>query len=260
MKIGQLYKGHMQDGTATGTEGYDFITASPLNNFTISGNTFIGGNVQNYLWLQGATNVTHDLTDYWYVKTWMNVNFTDVDEFYNNNAFDRLSIVPGSLTGETYVFTKSTAGMYNPDYDLINYSIGKSLLKFWNNNGLIENGTIYNLTSPNMVFNSSTSTPAYQNEANIKNPTIASSQRIFIIEYTAGQPYPSQIDTTVTDIEYSASSSSVGMTLVGIGNAELIGLSIYVSAGGYYEVVRNGVTYSYETTDTYSLPSPGVFV
>ena len=125
----------------------------------------------------------------------------------------------------------------------------------------VENTTVIveGMINENIVFDSTASTPIHQNIGNI-TMNDANGDRVFIIQYTAGQPYPSQIDTTVTDIEYSASVSSTGMTLVGIGNAELIGLSIYVGTGGYYEVVRNGVTYSYETTDTYSLPSPGVFL
>lgn len=139
--IVQSIKGYNGEDT-TSVEG-TLVNNQRFNseNFTISGNVF-GNNVQTYLKLQGASNITHDLSSFWLWK-FKGLDIYNFTSLYNNNLFNRLSIVPTNVSGERFWFTIGyNTSIYDEDRSPLNYSVSKTSLEFNN----INSTKIFNVT------------------------------------------------------------------------------------------------------------------
>lgn len=182
-----------------------------------------------------------------------NINFrtnTYIDnlgryKFYNSQVTD-ISI---NESPTTLIFNNTLNGMIK--------WIGTQL-KFINSS---ENSSVIkHLSGSNDLFNSSGASPTHTDTTAQVNETITAGNRLFIITYSsANDPRFSSIATTVTDISYTFSGSSVEYTVEGTGDVTLTNLDQLRGSLGYYNVLRNGAVIDREATNEYTTTGAGTY-
>jgi len=155
IKIGQLFKSwNYVTCTTPYTNGCAKNTLS--NNITVTGNTF-NNETSVYLYLQGASNITHDLTNYWY-KSFQWTNLTGISELFANNDLDTLRNYVRGYTTSSCALSFYEGTENNNIYAC--YGISKTAMYFKNTNTTVAfNVSVNNLSSPfNDVLNVTTNT------------------------------------------------------------------------------------------------------
>jgi len=257
----ELYKSWEGDSTEDQSHNRtNFIGNLYSYNITIKDNTF-DSNVQTYLRLQGTENITHDLTNYWYRSFQTPVYLVDKDEFYNNNNFDRLSLVPKKNGEEEFIFIQAYMGTVPGAPTLkINYTISKTVMSFKNvNQSVGYELKLYNLTDqPDsqfvQIFNQTSTTPTAEN-VNTFTETIPPNNRSFVFSYiTASQPKFTRIGTGITDVTYDYNTATNTLTIdcTGTGTITINTLDELKGAGGYFNHFSNGVLDDRYNTATFT--------
>lgn len=96
--IGELFITWLGDVSESANDNITKISGYKSNNITIQNNIF-DSNTNVYLWLQGTTNLAHDLSNYWYKKVQFPTYLVDPTEFFINNNFDNITQI-NSFYGE----------------------------------------------------------------------------------------------------------------------------------------------------------------
>lgn len=143
--LGENYEGWLGDSTENTADNITKFRQYNVTNVVVEGIT-ANSDVQTYIHTVGVFGTTsYTIPAYWYRKFWMPTDMTDADEFYNNNAWDVLQIVPTNISGISTIFWKSRVGMANYIYTNINYSISNTSINFTNVNRTVS----YNLSISN---------------------------------------------------------------------------------------------------------------
>ena len=251
--IMEIYRGYVGDGTELYTDTITKISGYASSNVTISGNTF-DSNVQTYLRLQGAKNITHDISNYWYYKAQFPVYLVDADEFFNNNNYLQLTETNRGKTIDT-IFVKTWDHSGIPyglffEWSLMNYSISKTSQWYLNVNRTTSyNLSLFNLSSNNDVFLSNQSSPISSDQPNV-NVTMGPNNRTIVLSYGSWD-YVSSIDTTVSNVQYSEGTRALYFTVSGSGNVALQNLSSQV--GVPYYVYLNNAYQGQFYSDSYNI-------
>ena len=159
--IVELYKGWLGGSyeISFSQDNVSYIGQWASSNITISGNTF-DSDTQVFLKLEGATNVNHDLTDYWYRRYWTPKYLVNQTELYINNDFDSLSNWDGTAENFNLYISYGGSTLSRRKYNL---SISKTSMTFKNVNQSVS----YNLS----LFNLSLASP-YNDIKNITSGLI----------------------------------------------------------------------------------------
>lgn len=149
IKIVELFKTYLGGGFESGGTNISYISTFASNNFTISEETF-DLNTQCFLQLEGASNINHDLNNYWYQSYQSPTILVNKTELYLSNNFD-------NITGyDLNLYTSYKQG-YNGKY-YSNISIFKDYQYFLNTNSSFQITNIFNKTS-SLIYTSNGSLP-----------------------------------------------------------------------------------------------------
>lgn len=153
----ELYRGYIPVGTVLG-DAYDVASIHNSTIINIEDNTF-NSNVKMFLRTQGTTNLTHDLSSYWF-RSWRLPYLLDRDDFYISNNFNNISTIDSSYDyTETLYQGIGGIGVGDPNWS-ISYSIYNTYSYFKNirTDSLNPQINIYNLTNA-LIYYSNGSTP-----------------------------------------------------------------------------------------------------
>jgi len=188
ISISEIWKTWLGDSTESSTDNRtNKISNYSSNNITISDNTFSGFPV--LLKTQGITNLTHDLTNYWFRSFQTPVYLVDRTDLYISNSWNNISttynethtnpdpVVLRTILGEGYMGSTSTIKMQ--------FQVFNNYLYFKNVNDTTTYQTnIYNLTNALIYYSNNSiagSSNINSNDGNI-NITLSPNNHSYILD------------------------------------------------------------------------------
>ncbi|MBR9683702.1 hypothetical protein GOV03_04145 [Candidatus Woesearchaeota archaeon] len=148
------------------------------DNITIEGNTF-DSDTQCFLQLENGTQISHDLTGYWYVSFRTPVYLKGISEFYVSNSFSNLSQYHITQGIRFNIYSNANGG----DNPGMRYQIFKDYLYLENvNTSNIFNNSAHNLTNALIYFdNSSVACSDVSTCDNIINLTLPPNNHSYVL-------------------------------------------------------------------------------
>ena len=183
--VPELYQTWLGDSTEiSGDNRTNKIGNYSSNNITIYGNTY-DSSVNVFAYLQGATNVSIDLTGYpyWFRSFQSPTYLVDRTDLYINNQYDNVTSCHLTRQGCSTLLGQGYMSPFAPNYT--NYSFFKSYDYFYNTNPLPQITIIYNktsalLTNGTSICNGSSSNLA-SNTGNI-NITLQQNESCYVLD------------------------------------------------------------------------------
>jgi hypothetical protein len=150
----ELYLGYTGESNELVTDTITKISRYNNTNIRIFNNTF-GSNIQIPLVSQGTTNLSHDITNYWYININFNRDLMNSYKYFISRNYDKLQCEYSNYAGrpgQTIMDYCSFQYPWGFNYTnlLNNYAIFYITKNQWNVTNY--NTTIYNMTFSNLTF------------------------------------------------------------------------------------------------------------